>query len=70
MAVPNLWVSGTEDTLVPVGDIRRVTEELGAHSELWPIPGGDHLCSQFLADGLADQIFDWLADKLQTGNRI
>ena len=70
LAVPNLWVSGTEDTLVPVGDIRRVTEELGAHSELWPIPGGDHLCSQFLADGLADQIFDWLADKLQTGNRI
>jgi alpha-beta hydrolase superfamily lysophospholipase len=73
---PSLIIHGSEDLVCDGPETnQRLSNAVRGPVTSKVIEGGDHLCSQFLKDWLADYIFDWYADRSKlspqvTGERI
>ncbi|MBN2007072.1 MAG: alpha/beta hydrolase, partial [Anaerolineae bacterium] len=63
---PALIVHGSQDELIDGSRTnQQLTAAIGAKAVSHIVEGGDHMCSQFLKDGLVDYIFDWYAEHLK-----
>jgi dienelactone hydrolase len=63
---PALIIHGSEDLVLNGPETnRQLSAEVGGKVTAKVIEGGDHLCSQFLKDWLADYVFDWYAEHLK-----
>jgi len=63
---PALIVHGSQDELIDGPRTnQQLTAAIGAKAVSHIVEGGDHMCSQFLKDGLVDYIFDWYAEHLK-----
>jgi dienelactone hydrolase len=62
---PSLIIHGSEDLVCDGPETnRQLSNTVRGPVTAKVIEGGDHLCSQFLQDWLADYVFDWYADHL------
>ncbi|MBW1911717.1 MAG: alpha/beta hydrolase [Deltaproteobacteria bacterium] len=63
---PALIIHGSKDVVL---DGPRTSQQLaaaiGEKTTVKVVENGDHLCSQFLKEWLADYVFDWYADQLK-----
>jgi len=57
-------VHGENDHITKSESGREIAELIGKNATYRIIPGDEHLCSNNIGSGLADEIFDWLAAKL------
>ena len=63
---PALIIHGSEDLVLDGPETnRQLSAAVGGKVTAKFIEGGDHLCSQFLKDWLADYVFDWYAEYLK-----
>jgi dienelactone hydrolase len=63
---PTLILHGSKDLVLDGPKTnRQLSAAVGGQVTAKVIKDGDHLCSQFLNDGLADEIFDWYAEHLK-----
>jgi pimeloyl-ACP methyl ester carboxylesterase len=63
---PALIIHGSEDLVLDGPETnRKLSADVGGKVTAKVIEGGDHLCSQFLKDWLADYVFDWYAEHLK-----
>lgn len=62
---PALVVHGSDDRLVPPRNARALAAEVSGEAEVRLVEGGDHLCTQFLFNWVADFVFDWFTTRLE-----
>ena len=67
---PVLLIHGEKDLITKGTSGKVVAELIGTNASYRIIPGDDHLCSNTIGSGLADEIFDWLGDKLKAKSPI
>jgi len=61
---PVLLIHGENDFVTKAESGKEIAELIGENASYRIIPGDDHLCSNTIGSGLADDIFDWFAEKL------
>lgn len=66
---PVLLIHGAEDLITKPDSGREIAELIGAHATYRVVPGDDHLCSNTIGSGLADELFDWFAHQLHRERR-
>jgi dienelactone hydrolase len=65
---PALVIHGADDLLVNgIESNRQLAEAISGPVTARVMEGGDHMCSQFLKEGLVDEIFDWFSEQLGGG---
>jgi len=62
---PVLIVQGEKDEFEPTHNAEALAKAVGGPSTVRIIAKGDHMCTHVLGHGLADEIADWLAGRLQ-----
>jgi len=67
---PVLLIHGEKDYISKAKRGKDITDRIGEKAIHRIIPGDDHLCSNSIGNGLADEIFDWLASQLKTKNTV
>ncbi len=65
VSCPTLIVHGEKDTLVGPENACALAGAVRGETEVEIIPDEDYLCIQTLFQGVADRIFDWLAERLR-----
>jgi pimeloyl-ACP methyl ester carboxylesterase len=63
--VTALFVAGTEDTIAPAGDVRRLYQEAAPGSVLVVVPGATHEAVTYFFRELVPPVLDWLAGPAQ-----
>jgi dienelactone hydrolase len=61
---PALFIHGSRDNFYPPEHAQKLADTVEGKTEIRVIEGGDHMCTQFLAEGLADEIFKWFRKTL------
>ncbi|UYP44751.1 Esterase FrsA [Candidatus Lokiarchaeum ossiferum] len=64
VSCPVLLIHGENDYITKAIKGKDITDRIGSHATHRIIPNDDHLCSNSIGKGLADEIFDWFAKKL------
>ena len=59
MMVPWLLVHGTDDDVVPIQDSRDIIGRSSAPTELFEIPGGDHVFNDDAMPPMVNKVVDW-----------
>jgi cephalosporin-C deacetylase-like acetyl esterase len=62
---PGLLIHGADDFVTKAESGKEIAELIGENASYRIIPGDDHLCSNTIGSGLADDIFDWYAAHLK-----
>ncbi len=61
---PAVLIHGSEDYVTKATSGQEIAGLIGTNATHQIIEGDDHLCSNSIGKGLADEIFDWLANRL------
>ena len=61
---PVLLIHGSKDYVTKAQSGQEIAQLIGKNATHRIIMGDDHLCSNSIGAGLADEIFDWLADQV------
>ena len=62
VSCPVLLIHGENDYITKADRGKKITDLIGTNAQHKIIPGDDHLCSETIGKGLADEIFDWIAN--------
>ena len=65
IATPWLLVHGTEDDVVPPQDSKDIIAKTNAPTELFEIPGGDHVFNEDAMATMVNKVVDWVGNQFR-----